>query len=140
MVVSIRAGKRRSTSSGRYSSVQSRWASSGSARVRLWRLRSLRWPVAAICPLCVSRCWSLRPASGVVAEAVAVDQKFDPHRLTRERGHVVGDVQPCLVVSAFVPDRREIAVWPGPHVIPTRGPGAHAIVAFLRRQLSINDA
>jgi predicted esterase len=39
----------------------------------------------------------------------------------------------AALADCFVPDRRETSVWAGPHVIPTRGPGAQAIVKFLRR-------
>ena len=41
------------------------------------------------------------------------------------------------LVERFAPETREIAVWSGPHVVPTRGDGADAIVGFLARQLGL---
>jgi pimeloyl-ACP methyl ester carboxylesterase len=37
------------------------------------------------------------------------------------------------LVEAFAADKRELAIWPGPHAVPTRGPAANAIVQFLQR-------
>jgi hypothetical protein len=37
------------------------------------------------------------------------------------------------LMEHFDPTLREAAQWPGPHVLPTHGAGADAIVAFLRR-------
>jgi predicted esterase len=49
-----------------------------------------------------------------------------------EKDHLAAPYSAQLA-DCFVPHRREISVWAGPHVIPTRGPGAQAIVNFLRR-------
>jgi predicted esterase len=37
------------------------------------------------------------------------------------------------LAECFDPGTRELAVWPGPHVVPTRGDAAEAIVRFLER-------
>jgi hypothetical protein len=42
----------------------------------------------------------------------------------------------AALADCFLPACRETSVWSGPHVIPTRGPGAQAIVKFLRRHLA----
>jgi predicted esterase len=54
--------------------------------------------------------------------------------------HVMGTRDPSLPYSerlaeCFAPERREIARWDGPHVLPTYGPGADAIEDFVTRQL-----
>jgi predicted esterase len=53
--------------------------------------------------------------------------------------HMLGDADrltgahgPALA-EHFDPAAREIHRWPGPHMIPTRGPAAAAIVDFIRR-------
>ncbi len=53
--------------------------------------------------------------------------------------HVLGDADrltgahgPALA-ERFDPGTREVHRWPGPHMIPTRGPAAAAIVDFVRR-------
>jgi predicted esterase len=54
--------------------------------------------------------------------------------------HVIGDADrltdghaPALA-DRFDPTTREVHRWPGPHMIPTRGPAAAAIVDFVHRQ------
>jgi hypothetical protein len=53
--------------------------------------------------------------------------------------HVWGEADKLSRVAAealtshFDPATREVVRWPGPHVIPTRGPAADAIVDFIRR-------
>jgi predicted esterase len=37
------------------------------------------------------------------------------------------------LTQAFAAENRTSVVWPGPHVIPTRGPGSEAIVEFIKR-------
>ena len=51
-----------------------------------------------------------------------------------DRDYFTGPGGPALV-QQFAADRRQACVWPGPHVIPTRGPGADALRAFVRAQL-----
>jgi hypothetical protein len=51
-----------------------------------------------------------------------------------ERDGLTRDVSP-LVVERFDAATREALVWPGPHVIPTYGPAAAAIVDFVRRHV-----
>src|SRR5688572_16566849 len=55
--------------------------------------------------------------------------------------HVMGTRDPSLpfserLASCFTPELCEIARWDGPHVLPTYGQGADAIVDFVTRQLS----
>jgi len=50
------------------------------------------------------------------------------------RDNVTGAYSP-LLAERFAEARREIATWRGPHVLPTSGPAAHAIIAFLQRHL-----
>lgn len=45
---------------------------------------------------------------------------------------LVGDTSAALV-ELFAPATREVVIWPGEHTIPTAGPGAEAIHAFIGR-------
>jgi predicted esterase len=53
--------------------------------------------------------------------------------------HVIGEADrvtghhASALVEHFDPATREVHRWPGPHMIPTRGPAAAAILDFVRR-------
>lgn len=53
--------------------------------------------------------------------------------------HVWGERDPfakygsAALAERFAPEPREQCVWPGPHLVPTRGPAADAIVEFVGR-------
>jgi predicted esterase len=49
-----------------------------------------------------------------------------------EADRLTGSHAPALV-EHFDPATREVHTWPGPHMIPSRGPAATAIVDFVRR-------
>lgn len=44
-----------------------------------------------------------------------------------------GNTQSAQLVQNFSAETREVVKWPGPHVLPTHGPGADAIVDFVAR-------
>jgi dihydrofolate reductase len=44
-----------------------------------------------------------------------------------------GQTESAKLVTHFDASRREVASWPGPHLVPTHGPGADAIVDFIVR-------
>lgn len=44
-----------------------------------------------------------------------------------------GTIESAKLVDVFEPSQRQIAIWPGPHLVPTHGPGADAIVSFVER-------
>jgi predicted esterase len=46
---------------------------------------------------------------------------------------VFGNIEFAKLVAEFEPSRREVANWPGPHLVPTHGPGADAIVSFIAK-------
>jgi hypothetical protein len=48
------------------------------------------------------------------------------------RDNVTGALAP-LLADRFAPSAREIITWRGPHVVPTIGPAAAGIVAFVKR-------
>jgi predicted esterase len=49
-----------------------------------------------------------------------------------ERDRLVLEPATALV-EQFTPEQREVVTWPGPHAIPTRGPAAESIAAFIKR-------
>lgn len=79
-------------------------------------------------------------AAGRKPRALALLPLFEAP-LTIPSLHVVGTRDPSLayadrLAECFAPGQRELARWDGPHVLPTRGPGADAIVSFVTRQVS----
>jgi predicted esterase len=51
------------------------------------------------------------------------------------RDTLVG-ARPAALAERFHPSSRSLEIWPGPHVIPTRGAAAERIVDFVRNQKS----
>jgi surfactin synthase thioesterase subunit len=80
--------------------------------------------------------------AGRVPRAEALKPMFE-HELSVPSLHVWGarDVmarnEAPKLAAAFVATTRETICWDGPHVLPTFGPAADAIVAFLRKHTCI---
>jgi pimeloyl-ACP methyl ester carboxylesterase len=49
-----------------------------------------------------------------------------------QRDGMAKAASPALL-ETFAADTRELAIWPGPHAVPTRGPAATAIAEFVAR-------
>jgi predicted esterase len=76
--------------------------------------------------------------AGRKPRAAALAPLFDP-TLSVPSLHVWGardpfNTQARPLLECFAPERREEVSWDGPHLVPTYGPGADAIVDFLTRQ------
>ncbi|HEX6240107.1 MAG TPA: hypothetical protein VFZ61_04415 [Polyangiales bacterium] len=79
-------------------------------------------------------------AAGRKPRATALAPLFDTP-VTLPSLHVMGTRDPSLPYSerlavCFAAELCEVARWDGPHVLPTRGIGADAIVEFVTRQLT----
>lgn len=92
----------------------------------------------------LSACGKLPPLQFVVLVAGRIPRAEDllPHfeaPIAIPSLHVWGERDKLSIPTAaqlaekFKAGTRETHVWPGPHVIPSRGPGADAIVSFISR-------
>jgi pimeloyl-ACP methyl ester carboxylesterase len=72
------------------------------------------------------------PRAAEFADAFAWPLDLPTLHVWGERDKLTGPYGAELA-DCFSPDTREICTWPGPHVVPSRGPAADAIVDFVRR-------
>ena len=76
--------------------------------------------------------------AGRIPRASALKPLFAP-QLSTPSLHVWGERDVMAAAHApelaetFIPESRQLVRWDGPHVLPTFGPGADAIVSFVRK-------